>query len=190
MSWLWSINMPAYVLFSPHRISFTAPTVGFPVQWSSAHRSFLLANIMYLSAVVTWSEFNNSSSTKIHHIYTLYRWIVYTFASKAAPQQTMRCSAASWRFCLPLSLYIYIYIQKMWNASTEARLILLPAFHMDWTFVLCACTDESTDTKYEVKDEQQKQCRYLFYKSYKNQYCKTSRVIKPVQVVFFFSFSS
>ena len=117
MSWLWSINMPAYVLFSPHRISFTAPTVGFPVQWSSAHRSFLLANIMYLSAVVTWGQFNNSPSTKIHHIYTLYRWIVYTFASKAALQQTRRCSAASWRFCLPLSLslslYIHIYTENV-----------------------------------------------------------------------------
>ena len=37
-------------------------------------------------------------------------WIVHTFASRAALQQKMRCSAASWYFCLPLSLYINIYI--------------------------------------------------------------------------------
>ena len=93
-------------------------------------------NAFFAAALLCWQKYICSRVILLYgidncHLQEKYQrcskiWIVYTFASRAALQQKMRCSAASWHFCLPLSLsiyiYIYIYIYILHPAAVKAPL--------------------------------------------------------------------
>ena len=65
-------------------------------------RSYLVVVPFYdMALIIVTIKRNSSAAAKMNCIY---------FCQRSSTAAKMRCSAASWHFCLPFSLYICIYI--------------------------------------------------------------------------------